>query len=194
MPNKFPKIEEMKDILDIQGIQIWNLTWVWVLLFFLLVTFVVGLIFYLYQKNKHTKKTPKRILTPIEEALERLQALVNRGLIESGQVRLFYFSLSEIFRHFLERELPIQAEEATLEELKPLLKSFPDFTQEELKEIYWLLELSDLAKFARWVPSKDEIIRSVKTCRVMMATLARRREVLREESHPGSSDIEKKVG
>jgi hypothetical protein len=119
---------------------------------------------------------PSRLLTPIERALQRLEELTQLGFLEGGRVRLFYFNLSEIFRDFLEEELAIKASEATLEELKPLLKNSPEFTQQEIGEANWFLELSDMAKFARYVPPKEDIIQSVKTCRVLMEALARRRE------------------
>ncbi len=189
MATPLPKIEEMTDILDLKEFAIWDLGWFWTVLTVALAIFLAwGLYFYFKRHHKKMKDTgpPK---TPIEEALERLQELVARGLVEGGQIRQFYFGLSEIFRDFLEQELRISAKEATLQELKPLLKGCQDFTQEELKETYWLLEASDLAKFAKVIPPKEDILRSVKSCRVLMITLARRREIPNVEVGSGLPEV-----
>lgn len=182
MDKPLPKLEEMKDILDLKGIHLWDLTGLWiglaVLLFFLL-----GLLTYYFvtkYRAKHKPLGPPP--TPIEKALARLNELVKRGLVEAGKIRLFYFHLSEIFRDFLEEEVQVMAHEATLEELRPLVKNIQDFNQEEIREAIWFLELSDMAKFARYVPPKEDMVKSVKICRVLMSTLARRRQVQEKES------------
>ena len=188
MDKKLPKLEEMKDILDLKGIHLWDLTWLWVSLAVLCVG-VLGLITYHFiKKYREKQRPPGPPPTPIEKALGRLQELVNRGLVEAGKIRLFYFHFSEIFRDFLEEELGMMAHEATLEELKPLLKECQDFTQEEIKEAVWFLELSDMAKFARHVPPKEDMVKSVKTCRLLMSTLARRRQVHIEESQSETAE------
>jgi len=194
MNSSLPKLEEMTDILDLKGMAIWDLSWLLILIGLILFFLIVGVVYYFYQARKNKLNNKAKKLNPIEEALERLNQLVLKKYIESGQIRPFYFILSEIFRHFLERELHIQAEEATQEELRPLLKKCPDLTQDEIKEALWLLEISDMAKFAKWVPPKDEIIKSVKTCRILMTTLARRREVLREEGSTDNTAMNKRAG
>jgi hypothetical protein len=182
MPQTLPKLEEMRDILDIKGIKVWDLNWVGVLLLIVLAAVLFWWIMHFLKKKKLSMAEGALFKTPVEQALERLNDLVERGLIESGRVRQFYFSISEIFRDFLEAELHVPAAEATLEELKVLLKDISDFTQDEIKEAVWFLEICEMAKFAKYIPERDEIIRSVKTARVLMTTLARRREVLKEES------------
>ena len=175
MNPQLPKLEEMTDILDIKGIQVWNWTYYWLALGIVLGAVLLYFIWRLWRRRSG-RAHPGRKLRPIERALQRLEELTQLGFLEGGRVRLFYFNLSEIFRNFLEEELHIKATEATLEELKPLLKDCPDFTQQEISQANWFLEISDMAKFARYVPPKDDIIQSVKTCRVLMESLARRRE------------------
>jgi hypothetical protein len=176
MDHSLPKLEEMTDILDIKGVQVWDWTYYWLALGLLL---ALGLIYVVWRlwRRRSRRAVGTSPLRPIERALQRLDELTQQGYLEGGRVRLFYFHLSEIFRNYLEEELQIKANEATLEELKPLLKGCPDFTQEEIIQANWFLELCDMAKFARHVPPKEDIIRSVKTCRVLIEALARRREI-----------------
>ncbi len=101
-------------------------------------------------------------------------------LVEGGQVRRFYFQLSDLFREFVEHELRLKAQEATLEELRPMFRDSLDLNNEEKREANWLLEMADLAKFARYVPPKEDIVQSVKVCRVWMTRLAERRHAALE--------------
>lgn len=180
MNPSLPKLEEMTDILDIKGIQVWDLSYYWISLAVILSLGLGYLIYRLWRRrSRHASQT--RPLRPIERALQRMDELTQQGFLEAGRIRLFYFHLSELFRNFLEEELRIKANEATLEELKPLLKECADFTQEEIGRANWFLEISDMAKFARYVPPKEDIILSVKTCRVLMEALARRREIIPEK-------------
>jgi hypothetical protein len=170
----------MTDILDIKGIQVWDWSYYWISLGVLLFLGLACLLYRLWRRRSGLGLAA-RPLRPIERALQRLDELTQQGFLEAGRVRLFYFHLSELFRNFLEEELRIKANEATLEELKPLLKGCSDFTQEEIGRANWFLEVSDMAKFARYVPPKEDIIQSVKTCRVLMEALARRRSISSEE-------------
>jgi hypothetical protein len=182
MVSPLPKLEDMTDILDIRGIQVWDWTYYWIALGALLVLLFLYLGWRLW-RLRSGRAALARQLRPIERALQRLDELTQQGFLEGGRVRLFYFNLSEIFRDFLEEELKIKASEATQEELKPLLKNCSDFTQQEIGQANWFLEISDMAKFARFVPPKEDIIQSVKMCRLLMESLARRREIPREEVH-----------
>lgn len=181
-----PKIEEMNDILDLKDMEIWDLTWLFAVLITMACLLILWGIYTLWNRRWRKRVSAEEIKSPIDHALDRLNELVGRGLLEAGKVRAFYFTLSEIFRDYLEDELKISANEATLEELKPLLKKISEFTQEESREAYWLLETSDMAKFAKWVPPKEDIVRSVKICRVLMTNLARRLE----PSEDSSPDME----
>ena len=175
MPRPLPKLEEMKDILDLKDIVVWDFTlWFWILGgLFLLSVFLFILYFWL--KRRLSRKETGPPPTPLEKALAQLVRLTESDLLATENIRGFYFLLSEIFRNFLEEEIEISANEATLEELKPLLKTCPDFTQDELGEAFWFLEISDMAKFAKLRPEKHEISKSIHVCRSLMETLARRR-------------------
>lgn len=184
--NPLPKLENMTDILDIKGVPGVDLLWVWVLAFSLLAS-ILGYAAYRFWK-KHRERLPEAARrTPLQIALQKLDDLVTSRLVESGQVRRFYFSLSDLFREFIERELGVKAQEATMEELRVMLKTSPDLSPGDVRDANWLLELADMAKFARFVPPREEIVKSVKTCRVWMTSLAERRAPVEDP------DLEKAV-
>lgn len=188
MKSPLPKLEEMTDILDIKGIEVWNWKYYWLALGVAAAVVLAFLFWKIWRRYFKKPRSSDRDLSPIERALRRLDELTQQGYLEGGRVRLFYFNLSEIFRDYLEEGIQIKANEATLEELKPLLKSISDFTQDEISEATWLLETSDMAKFARYVPPKEDIVKSVKVCRLLMESLARRREKpAGEEADPVSA-------
>lgn len=86
------------------------------------------------------------------EAFRELDVLKEKKIWESGQVKLFYTQLTEISRHYIERQYGIPAMERTTEEiLDAFRRSNTDdsMLDEMLKE---LLELADLVKFAKEDP------------------------------------------
>lgn len=188
MDESLPKLEEMQDILDLKAIEVWDWN-----LYFLIAAGLLFLVLALWAYQKFFRKKQEEQhtappLTPLESALGRLNELAQSGFLEAGKVRRFYFTLSEIFRDFFEEETGIQANEATQEELRPLLKSTEELTGEELQEAYWLIELCDLAKFAKYVPENEEVIKSVKTCRLIISAVAQRREVKRRAEEAATQE------
>lgn len=172
MPTPLPKLEEMTDILDLKDIQAWDLRWVWALAASLAAILIFLLLRSLWRRPRKAKAGAGAPLSPLEAALKKLDDLVNSRLAESGQVRRFYFSLSDLFREFIERELEIPACEATLEELRPKLKTSPWLDPDRVREAVGLLELADMAKFAQYVPPRDELVKSVKLARAWMTQVA----------------------
>ena len=190
MATPLPQLDQMTDILDLKDIQPWDVRWVWALLASLAAIALFLLIRSIWRRPRQAKAEAGVPLTPLQAALKKLDELVNSRLAESGQVRRFYFSLSDLFREFIEREMEIPACEATLEELRPKLKVSPWLNPDQIREAIGLLELADLAKFAQYVPPREEIVRSVKSCRAWVTQVAEQHqramaETLRQEEAKG---------
>ncbi|HCU24549.1 MAG TPA: hypothetical protein DF383_05985 [Deltaproteobacteria bacterium] len=175
-PSPLPKPEQMTDILDLKDIAAWDLRWVWALLASFAFLMMILALRRWWKKSRRNNKEIAVPLTPLEAALKKLDELVNSRLAESGQVRRFYFGLSDLFREFIERELKIPACEATLEELRPKLHSCRDLDSRQIQQAAGLLELADMAKFAKLIPPPGEIAQSVQECRSWMTELAEARE------------------
>ncbi len=92
-----------------------------------------------------------------EVALKALRELYAGNLLEQGEYKAFFSKLSEIVRAYLEGRYYMQALEQTTDEI---LRSLPaEVRQDEtlfamLKDI---LTLSDLVKFAKYIPTEQEI-------------------------------------
>ena len=99
------------------------------------------------------KEKPKR--PPHEIALEALKELEREKLIEKGEVKLFYIKISEIIRSYFEERFFIPALEMTTGQLIEAMKE-AEIENEVIKPTEEFLNLCDLAKFAKYVPSNEE--------------------------------------
>lgn len=114
-------------------------------------------VFLLLRKYLRRKRDPDNFVSKVLEpahvvAFRELDKLKEEKIWEKGEVKLFYTSLTEITRSYIERQYGIPAMESTTEEiLLAFRKSNPEdnLLDEILKE---LLELADLVKFAKEKP------------------------------------------
>lgn len=93
-----------------------------------------------------------------ERALKALRELYASGLLDKKQYKEFFSRLSEIMRDYLEGRYYIQAlEETTME----ILHDVQDVLEDESLQNYLkdILTVSDLIKFAKYIPQQDEIER-----------------------------------
>jgi len=91
--------------------------------------------------------------SPEEEILAGLEALEKN---RPGQPALFYFRLSALFRHYLQRRFNVDALEMTTEELLPHMSGL-DFDRETLTGLKAFLKFGDQVKFARVMPESAEM-------------------------------------
>ncbi|HPW76535.1 MAG: hypothetical protein BWY44_00843 [Candidatus Omnitrophica bacterium ADurb.Bin292] len=96
-------------------------------------------------------------LTPEEEALQNLVELFESDLLRKGLVKIYYLRLSEILKVYFERRYQILAVESTTAEI---LRDLPgrSFTPEMVEKIKYVLEMADLAKFAKGIPTATEVL------------------------------------
>jgi len=100
---------------------------------------------------------PQRIIPPHEIAFTALNALRQRGYMESGLAEPFYVELSAIIRLYLEQRFDLHAPEQTTEEfIRTSSQSFA-LTIEHRQLTQSFLEQSDLVKFARHAPGQEDM-------------------------------------
>lgn len=92
-----------------------------------------------------------------EIALEEITRLRQENLIGQGRIREHYFRLSDIFRHYIENRFSIPAAEQTTQELLPEVMGLDCLSQKVKTHIREALLHADMVKFARHIPSDDEI-------------------------------------
>lgn len=89
-------------------------------------------------------------------ALRRLEDLRREQLLEAGEFKLFYDKLSEIAREYLENRFQIRALEMTTEEFLISLGRMDFLSSAQKKNLAEFMQYSDLVKFAKHLPVKDE--------------------------------------
>lgn len=93
--------------------------------------------------------------SPYIAALKELEKIRNQKLWQNNQMKLYYTRITDVLREYIEARFGLQAMEKTSAEiLKELLPAGIDKNEyDSLKE---LLEVADLVKFAKYVPSELE--------------------------------------
>ena len=152
-------------ITDIKGVYKAPIWWWgifrWVLLAVLLAGVgVAGYYLITYLQRRKLEEAGNEVVTeplrPAEEvALEKLDAIKEKKIWQQGQIKLFYTQLTDVIREYLSRAYSINAMEMTTDEIVALVKKNKDLDEIRivLKE---MLELSDLVKFAKFVPLENE--------------------------------------
>lgn len=130
---------------------------IWVLIAFGL----IALTYFLYKFWKKYRKInikevfikPKPILPAHEIALNALEQLRLKRLIENNRIKEYYSEISEILRIYLDDRFSIIAIEMTTQEILTQIKGI-EFTNEiSFKLLKEVLEYSDLVKFAKYTPT-----------------------------------------
>ena len=89
------------------------------------------------------------VIPPYDKAVGDLENLRQQKLWQSGKVKEYFSSLTDIAREYIEGQFGVNAVEMTtddiLEEVKPL-----HFSQETYNKLKETMEVADLVKFAKY--------------------------------------------
>lgn len=141
---------KLSDIKDVKGpLSIREINWV---LIILLVVLAVAAIFII----RWIRRKPKPIKLPHETALEELEA-IKAEYLRSGDVKEYYSTSSDCIRHYIERAFRLKAPEMTTEEFLNSLKDSSSLSQEHKDLLKGFLNASDLVKFAKYAPARQEV-------------------------------------
>ena len=94
--------------------------------------------------------------TPEEWALDQLDRLKDRQLIENDEFKEFHIEASNIIRLYLEKKFSILALESTTSELIVELRRRKSAEDNYVMLLRRFLEVCDLVKFAKYRPSSRE--------------------------------------
>ena len=127
----------------------------------LLLAILLGLGIWLFLKRRKNRvdengnivKGP--VIPPYDKAVDELKRLREEKMWQSGKVKEYFSSLTDIAREYIEGQFGVNAVEMTtddiLDEIKPL--RFPKETYDKLKNT---MEVADLVKFAKYSASTLE--------------------------------------
>ncbi len=126
-------------------------------------------VLYAWYKKLHEKKlsvaaAPEDPRPGNEIALSQIDALLDSGLWENAQYKVFYNTLTDILREYLWRQLKIDASADTSAEILARIKTMPKLAplRTQLRQF---LSSGDLVKFAKAVPSLDTRNRDIQLLR-----------------------------
>ena len=150
--------EEKEDIRDVKSVIKIPSSFVGLFIFLGIILFVALLLFiykkFIYRKNRTAETVP--FLSPYDEAIFSLNGLFDSDLLKKRLVKQYFLRLSEILKIYFEKRYHISAVESTTTEITRLLKK-ERIESALLKKIDNVLNLSDLAKFAKWIPNPSTI-------------------------------------
>jgi len=121
-----------------------------------LMVIAAGLLYY-FKKIRRVKGADQEIYLgpPHEVALKELEALLAKNLLGQGQIKQFYFELSEIIRRYLGRRFQIYTLERTTAEIVGQIEGLY-LAQDIYAIIITFLDDTDLVKFAKYIPGSRE--------------------------------------
>ncbi len=124
---------------------------------------VIVLAYFLFKLWKKYRKTnikevfikPKPILPAHVIALDSLEKLRLKRLIENNRVKEYYSEISEILRIYLNGRFSIMAIEMTTHEILTNIRGVEHINEDSFNLIKEILDYSDLVKFAKYIPSPN---------------------------------------
>ena len=153
-------------ITDIKGIYKAPIWWWgilrWVLLALAIASVGVGgyyLITYLRNRFGDASATdvPTEPLRPAEEvALEKLDAIREQKIWQSGQVKEYHTQLTDVVREYIARRFEVSSTEQTSDETLRAMRGLLSDKKELYEDLRKMLTLADLVKFAKWTTTPDE--------------------------------------
>lgn len=141
------------------------------------------ILYRVFRKKKGAFQPAPPPLTPEEEALLHLGELFESDLLKRGFIKMYYLRLSEILRVYFEKRYKVLAVESTTAEILRALRPL-HLAAGLYQKIQYVLESSDLAKFAKWVPAAPEILQiNKKSEEIIKESVPVLEQTLAEASH-----------
>ncbi len=118
------------------------------------------------QRRKKTAAAPVVVKTSLSAwANEQLQDVESRKYWQQDQIKAYYTALTGVLRIYLEKRLDIRALEATSDEIIEQLQGL----QINTNNIQLILQLADMAKFAKSRPVGEQNIQAMELARALIA-------------------------
>ena len=134
-----------------------------------------GVIVYCLRRRR---KIAEETRIPAHElAYMQLERLIQENLVEKGELKVFYFRISDILRHYIENRFGLHAPERTTEEFLSELGN--DSVLEEVHKglLQEFLVHCDLVKFAEHRPTDEEIQKTFDVCKEFIMATEKEEEV-----------------
>ncbi len=151
-----PSLDQMKDILDIEGI-VFSSTKKYFLITLFVILFL-GLLFFLVKFFLKWLRRHREVrLLPHEKALLEINNLERQGLIEKKEFKKFCFLCSDILRGYISDRFAYPALEKTTAEITLDLATLSFLEANTSAELLDFLKKTDQVKFAGFIPTHEEM-------------------------------------
>lgn len=172
--------QDIKDIKDI--IEVPFSLWDWILANRLaigsitaaILLLIIGLI--LYKRYANQPKEEQEVYVPKEAAdiiaRKKLEELKEKKLWQKDNIKEYYSELSFIVREYIENRFHLRALEQTTDEILALISNNKGIDKEQSNQLYDLLFLADMAKFAKQKPIASENEDALKKAHVFVDSTA----------------------
>lgn len=154
LPEDFvPELLPIRGIIEEPPASVQN--WHWLAGLLVVVALALLTLFILKKKKKEKSLQSLDIeINPSEEALNALQSLRDKGLVEKGEINRYHSELNYIFRRWIERRFSIEALGMTGRELSAHLREI-GVGEARIRDWTEMLSTIDGIKYARGKPSAD---------------------------------------
>ena len=107
----------------------------------------------LWERYRRRQELALAPLPPWEEALAALDAMPWREWLETGQVKRYYYALSQVLKRYIERRFEFDAVEQTTTEILSSMRAHKTPMRDEIGKFFTRY---DLVKYAKWEPPLEE--------------------------------------
>jgi hypothetical protein len=147
-------IKDLKNLISIRGNPFYVLKYVFILLGLALLIILV--ILFIRKKKRQSKSKPLRILPPLEELEEAIDKLYKKNWLKKRRFKIFFITLTDIFKNYLHREFGFNAEDLTTEETMWFVER-KEPNAGIRKSLEFIFLQSDLVKFAKFQPGSSDL-------------------------------------
>ncbi len=162
---------DIKTILEVENPQLGYVTWA---IAALTLVSLLAVVWFLRKKLPKTEAPVIRKqvsqLSPLEEALQALDRVKKQQLPEQGRLKLYYTSMNDILREFIQRKLSVSMMEKTNDELIIQLRRL-GMANEDVIALAQTLRMSDVVKFAKFAPGEKDNEQSYQTIKASVEVL-----------------------
>ena len=165
---------QLRDIKPVLEVFVVDRTWIYIGIAVALTIFV-GIVLYRYLKKRLSKPAPmfKSSLSAYAEAVQSLNNLVVPNASDPASVKLFYSSLTEIFKKYYSRKINRNLLSKTTGDV--LLQLQTQVSSSDLiAQVAQVLRSSDAVKFAKYLPSAVENEQSLSSAKSLVAALEKK--------------------
>ncbi len=134
---------------------------------------------YIYRRKDREIESIPEPLSAHQIAYNELESLSAMDLISKGQIKEYYYRLSNIVRHYIENRFNLMAPERTTEEFLAEMIVTGKLAEDHKKLVGDFLEHCDMVKFAAYGPDSREIENSFNSAKRLVDET---REILQESA------------